>query len=89
MTERLLIAYTALAALATAALLAALCISELRARRRSGRDTVLRSRYLRILMLYLLSGAGSVPRFPMIRRAGARRLLAETVAGFLGRQMEA
>ena len=37
MTERLLIAYTALAALATAALLAALCISELRARRRSGR----------------------------------------------------
>ena len=33
MTERLLIAYTALAALATAALLAALCIAELRARR--------------------------------------------------------
>lgn len=84
MTERLLIAYTALAALATAALLAALCISELRARRRSGRDTVLRSRYLRILMLYLLSGAGPVPRFPMIRRAGARRLLAETVAGLTG-----
>ena len=84
MTERLLIAYTALAALATAALLAALCISELRARRRSGRDTVLRSRYLRILMLYLLSGAGPVPRFPMIRRTGARRLLAETVAGLTG-----
>lgn len=84
MTERLLIAYTVLAALATAALLAGLCASELRGRRRSGRDAVLGSRYLRILMLYLLSGEGSVPRFPMIRRAGARRLLAETVAGLTG-----
>lgn len=84
MTERFLIAYTALAALAAAALLAALCASELRARRRNGRDTVLRSKYLRILMLYLLSGEGSVPRFPMIRRAGARRLLAETIAGLTG-----
>lgn len=35
-------------------------------------------------MLYLLSGEGPVPRFPMIRRAGARRLLAETVAGLTG-----
>ena len=43
MTERLLIVYTALAALATAVLLAALCVAELRARRRSGRDTVLLS----------------------------------------------
>ena len=84
MTERLLIAYTVLAAFATAALLAGLCASELRGRRRSGRDAVLGSRYLRILMLYLLSGEGSVPRFPMIRRAGARRLLAETVAGLTG-----
>lgn len=33
MTERLLIAYTLLTALATAALLGALCASELRARR--------------------------------------------------------
>lgn len=84
MTERLLIAYTLLTALATAALLGALCASELRARRRCGRDAVLGSRYLRILMLYLLSGEGPVPRFPMIRRAGARRLLAETVAGLTG-----
>lgn len=51
---------------------------------RCGRDAVLGSRYLRILMLYLLSGEGPVPRFPMIRRAGARRLLAETVAGLTG-----
>ena len=84
MTERLLIVYTALAALATAVLFAALCVAKLRARRRSGRDAVLRSKYLRILMLYLLSGEGPVPRFPMIRRAGARRLLAETVAGLTG-----
>lgn len=84
MTERLLIAYTVLAAFATAALLAGLCASELRGRRSSGRDAVLGSRYLRILMLYLLSGEGSVPRFPMIRRAVARRLLAETVAGLTG-----
>ena len=84
MTERLLIAYTVLAAFATAVLLAGLCASELRARRRSGRDAVLGSRYVRILMLYLLSGEGPVPRFPMSRRAGARRRLAETVAGLTG-----
>ena len=83
MTERLLIVYTALAAFAAAVLLAALAAAELRARRRCGRDAVLRTRYLRILMLYLLAGDGPVPRFPMIRRAGARQLLAETVAGLM------
>ncbi len=84
MTERLLIVYMALAALATAVLFAALCVAKLRARRRSGRDAVLRSKYLRILMLYLLSGEGPVPRLPPIRRAGARRRLAETGAGLTG-----
>ena len=45
---------------------------------------LLRAKYLRIVMLYLLAGEGPAPRFPMIRRAGARLLLVETVAGLAG-----
>lgn len=44
----------------------------------------LRTKYLHIVMLTLLSGEASVPRFPLLHRAGARRLLAETVAGVIG-----
>ena len=57
---------------------------ELRARRQRSRDAALRAKYLRIVMLYLLAGEGPAPRFPMIRRAGARLLLVETVAGLAG-----
>lgn len=83
MTETLLMIYTALAAAATLAVLALLAAAELRARRCRSRDAVLRAKYLRIVMLSLLSGEDRVPRFPMIRRAGAQRLLAETVAGLV------
>ncbi len=81
MTETLLILYTALAAAGTFVLLSLLGAAGLRARRRRSRDAVLRTKYLRIVMLYLLAGEGPAPRFPMIRRVGARLLLAETIAG--------
>ena len=75
--------YTAFAAAAVDALLADGVGRTPRPRRRS-RDAALRAKYLRIVMLYLLAGEGPAPRFPMIRRAGARLLLVETVAGLAG-----
>ena len=84
MTETLLMLYTMFAAAGTFALLSLLGAAELRARRRRCRDAALRAKYLRIVMLYLLAGEGPAPRFPMIRRAGARLLLVETVAGLAG-----
>lgn len=84
MTETLLKLYAMFAAAGTLVLLTLLGTAELRARRRRGRDAVLRTKYLRIVMLYLLAGKGPVPRFPMIRRSGARLLLVETVAGLAG-----
>ena len=79
--ERLYILYSAAAAAATVLLLAARLAAGLRARRRRSRDAVLGSRYLHILMLALAAGDGKAPRFPLIRRSGARLLLAETLAG--------
>ena len=84
MTETLLMLYTMFAAAGTFALLSLLGAVELRARRQRSRDAALRAKYLRIVMLYLLAGEGPAPRFPMIRRAGARLLLVETVAGLAG-----
>ena len=84
MTETLLMLYTMFVAAGTFALLSLLGAAELRARRRRCRDAALRAKYLRIVMLYLLAGEGPAPRFPMIRRAGARLLLVETVAGLAG-----
>ena len=84
MTETLLMLYTMFAAAGTFALLSLLGAAELHARRRRCRDAALRAKYLRIVMLYLLAGEGPAPRFPMIRRAGARLLLVETVAGLAG-----
>ena len=49
--------------------------------RRRGYDSVLRRRYLHIVMLALFADERIVPRFPMLRRRGARLLLAETLAG--------
>ena len=84
MTETLLMLYAMFAAAGTFALLSLLGAAELHARRRRCRDAALRAKYLRIVMLYLLAGEGPAPRFPMIRRAGARLLLVETVAGLAG-----
>ncbi|MCM1301469.1 MAG: hypothetical protein NC226_07095 [Bacteroides cellulosilyticus] len=57
-------------------------VESLRLRRR-GCDSVLRRRYLRIVMTALFAGERLVPRFPMLRRRGARLLLAETLAGIV------
>ena len=84
MTETLLMLYAMFAAAGTFALLSLLGAAELHARRRRCRDAALRAKYLRIVMLYPLAGEGPAPRFPMIRRAGARLLLVETVAGLAG-----
>lgn len=83
MTETFPIIYTSLAAGVTALVLVLLAAAGLRARRSRSRDAVLRAKYLRIVMLYLIAGDAPVPRFPMIRRAGARMLLAETLAGLV------
>ena len=84
MTETLLMLYAMFAAAGTFALLSLLGAVELRARRQRSRDAALRAKYLRIVMLDLLAGEGPAPRFPMIRRAGARLLRVETVAGLAG-----
>lgn len=84
MTETLLILWSALAVAATLLMLGMLAAAELRRRRRKSRDAVLRTKYLHIVMLALVSGEERVPRFPLLDKAGARGLLAETVAGVVG-----
>lgn len=79
--ERLYIIYSAAAATTAAVLLAVWLAGSLRAGRRRSRDAVLRNRYLHIFMLALVAGDRKTPRFPMIRRSGARLLLAEALAG--------
>lgn len=51
--------------------------------RRQGYDSVLRRRYLHIVMLALFADERVVPRFPMLQRRGAKLLLAETLAGVI------
>ena len=79
MTETLFMIYSAAAAAVTLWLLGGMAVGRLRRRRRRGRDAVLQRKYLHIVMLALFSGGEEVPRFPLLRRAGARRLLIETV----------
>lgn len=69
-------------AVAAVGLLAVFTAETLRLRRQ-GSDCVLRRRYLHIVMLALFAGERVVPRFPMLRRRGARLLLAETLAGII------
>ncbi|MDE6508381.1 MAG: hypothetical protein K2L04_07975 [Alistipes sp.] len=54
-----------------------------RSRRQQGFRSVLRRRYLHIVMAALAAGDRSVPRFPLLRRAGSRLVLAETLAGIV------
>lgn len=75
--------YSLLTAAATAVLLLLRGLFELRARRGRSRDAVLRHRYLRIVVMALMAGGGGTPRFPLLRCAGARLLLAETVASIV------
>ena len=79
MTETLFMIYSAAAASVTLWLLGGMAVGRLRRRRRRGRDAVLQRKYLHIVMLTLFSGGEETPRFPLLRRAGARRLLIETV----------
>ena len=79
MTETLFMIYSAAAAAVTLWLLGGMAVGRLRRRRRRGRDAVLQRKYLHIVMLALFSGGEEAPRFPLLRRAGARRLLIETV----------
>lgn len=81
--DTLFVTYCAVAAAAVAVLLGALAAAVLHDRRRRGRDAVLRSKYLHIVLLALASGQESVPRFPMLGRIGGRRILAETIAGLV------
>ncbi|MFQ7386618.1 MAG: hypothetical protein ACLRM8_01970 [Alistipes sp.] len=71
--------YSAAAAAVTLWLLGGMAVGRMRRRRRRGRDAVLQRKYLHIVMLALFSGGEETPRFPLLRRAGARRLLIETV----------
>ncbi|MDE7305702.1 MAG: hypothetical protein K2N04_07315 [Alistipes sp.] len=71
----------AIAAAAAGVLLAMLLVETLRRRRELWRNDILRRRYLHIVMFALYADDGAVPRFPMLRRAGVRLLLAETLAG--------
>lgn len=72
--------YSVVVAVAVLCLLGALAVGELHRRRRRSRDRVLRGKYLHIVMLALIYDGDGAPHFPMIRRAGARMLLAETLA---------
>lgn len=56
-------------------------VETLKARRQAGFRSVLQRRYLHIVMAALYSGQSAVPRFPMLRRAGSKLVLAETLAG--------
>lgn len=84
MTETLFIIWSVLAAAVILALLGLLAAGELDRRRRRSRDRILRTKYLHVVVLALMSGEKAMPRFPLFRRAGTRRLLVETVAGVVG-----
>lgn len=77
--ERAFIFYSVFFGSVALVLAAGKAVLWLRERRRS-RDSVLRARYLHILMLALVSDTQSLPRFPLLRRAGSRMLLAEVIA---------
>lgn len=72
------VVFSAVVAIGLSALLV---VERLRARRLRGCRTLLQRRYLHIVMSALCAEKPSVPRFPLLRRAGSRLLLAETLAG--------
>lgn len=75
--------YAICVAVAIVGVLLAILRRALLERRDSTSDEALRERYLRIVMDTLLSDKDFTPRFPAIRRAGARLLLAEVIAGLV------
>ena len=69
--------------LCIAALLGVSASVSLRERRRRGFRRILQRRYLGIVMAALADGGPAVPQFPLLRRAGSRLVLAETLAGIV------
>lgn len=80
MIQTLFIIYCAAAAAVTAFLLGGIAAVRFRRRRRCSRDAILQRKYLHIVMLSLLSDGDQAPRFPLLNRAGCRRLLIATIA---------
>lgn len=66
-----------------AGLLGLRAVEIVRSRQQQGFRSVLRRRYLHIVMAALSAGGYDVPRFPLLRRAGSRLVLAETLAGIV------
>lgn len=79
MTETFFIIYSAAAAAVTLYLSGGMAAGWFRRRRRRNRDAVLQRKYLHIVMFALLSNGDEAPRFPLLHRPGARRLLIETI----------
>lgn len=79
----LLIVCSVCSGAAAAGLLALRAAEVFRVRRQQGFRSVLQRRYLHIVMAALSAGDRSAPRFPMLRRAGSRLVLAETLAGIV------
>lgn len=81
MTDTLYIVYTVCAAATACMLSVAALLAALRERCRTGHDTILRAKYLHVLMLALENERTQVPYFPFFGRYGTHRLLCEAVAG--------
>ncbi len=83
MMERFYIVYTLCAAVLAGGFSVGALGAAVRERRRTGRDAMLRAKYLCALMLALGGGGTQVPYFPLFGRFGSRRVLCETVAGLV------
>ncbi len=83
MMERFYIVYTLCAAVLAGGFSVGALGAAVRERRRTGRDAMLRAKYLCALMSALGGGGTQVPYFPLFGRLGSRRVLCETVAGLV------
>lgn len=83
MTDTLYIIYTFCAGAIACGLSVAALLAAWSERRRTGRDAVLRTKYLHALMLALSGDSPQIPAFPLFGRRGTRRLLCEAVAGIV------
>lgn len=77
----LLIVCAACSAVAAVGFTVLSAVETAQGRRRAGYRSLLRQRYLHIVMLALCAERPAVPRFPLLQRPGSRLLLAETIAG--------
>lgn len=75
--------YAALVAAGVLFVVGAMLLGYFAARRRKGWVQGLRDKYLRAVVDALMTGDGEGTQFPMIRRRGARLVLAEVIAGLV------